>query len=846
MTNHVLRRSAGGCGARRVFVALVAAVLALSLFNSSACAQGTSGSLPDPMSSSDLDKIMDRLELDDAQRRVAESVHEQYIEDFKKLREGEIEEYLEKLRTIQGNMPDRKQIEDFISGMERLQDKIARLDNTFFDQLMATLRDEQQVELTRARMYRTRERHTGDIVQVAGMLVPAAKIDLSDLYDKLKLTPDEKLMIQTAVMDYESKLTRLSREMADSVIRMFLDIFDIIEAAGFNNESFQDPEKAQEAFNVMREAWKTVSARMMEKAMEVSDLNRRSLRRISEMLPSDHAERLTMQYYEQAYPELPSSNLRQLFRKALKFDDLTDEQWMNVSVMRDEFRRQEQKLYEEMADIRDSLRATSSPFEMGGMGGQAPPQNDEIIDKLDELNTKHTKLVDRTTESLNVLLGADLQVKINEMQDPLVAEALAEAAQAEQEVDDTDFNRMPEPAQRTAEQPISVPEFAQAMAMLNLDDAAKAVAEELHAAYVTRFTQVSEEVLGKVNEAQGKLWHFDEATSTTTGPTTEQVKELHELRKSAGEAMRGVDEAFFNDLAVALGTEPQRQLQLDMLRNVRMRASYAMGADMWIWGFGGQHSQVASVDLVKLCMDEQLLDAPSEAFTAMLTTYDAEMTQAMRSRHEQGRAAQHRMDLANAEFTAAAQDSEDGPDVAAGVRYQQELEAMSTKLNETSQKVAQLNRDTLPMLLAELSEEDAARAEMAFKKAAYPTVYRGIDMINGAIAKARSLNSLSETQRTRLEEVLGEFEAKHDAICERMVALLSSTSGAIRPFGAENMREYQRVESAMEQMEFERDELRARTRRRVQDVLTDEQLLQIGSVFARKGATAATTETATP
>jgi hypothetical protein len=67
-----------------------------------------------------------------------------------------------------------------------------------------------------------------------------------------------------------------------------------------------------------------------------------------------------------------------------------------------------------------------------------------------------------------------------------------------------------------------------------------------------------------------------------------------------------------------------------------------------------------------------------------------------------------------------------------------------------------------------------------------------------------------------------------------MVALIDNTSGDIRPFGAESYREYQRIESSMQKLMFEREELTARARRRVQDVLSDDQLAQLGGPFAKQ------------
>jgi len=815
---------------------IITAALALLLVSCGAWAQGTSGSLPDPMSSRDLDQVMERLALDDAQRRATEVFHEQYIEEFKQLRDGEIEDFMKKQNAFQGTLPQRKQIEDFVSDRERLINRIARIDNQFFDQVMAVLRDDQQLMLTRLRMNRTRERHGGDMMQMISFLVPSASIDLSTIYERLKLTPDEKLIIQPTVMDYESKLTRSTKEMSDSIMRMFLDALIMLEEAGFDETSFQDPEKAQEAFEFIREAWATLSGGLMAQAVEISDLNRKTCKRIADMLLQENGDRLIVQYFEQAYPELPKSNLRELFRKSLRHKDLTDEQWMNVSVLRDEFRRQEQNLYDDMADIQDKLRSTRSPFDFGGMGGPANV-DDEAVDKLADLTERHEKLVERTTDALNVHLGTAMQAKISEMEDPDLTDAIAEAGGDTDEFVETvvvngdGFGAGSTPG----DQPMSVGEFKQTVAMLQLDDANAAVAEQLHAAYVERFTEVSGDVLGKVQEAQSKMWQYDEATQTMNGPTLASVDQIYELRKAAAKAMQDVDDSFFNELVVTAGTDPYRQELIGHLRAIRQRASFTMGRDMWIWGFGGQRSQVASIDLVELCMSERLLDQPSESMRSILTTYNSNMTQAMQSRFVTGLEAQHTMDLTNVQMQAQNREA-DEVDIAQGVRYQQMIEEVSNKLSEATASVAGINRETLAMLKDALPDEEAIAFEKAYKRKAFPSVYQGAEVIEQTMSKVRALNSLSASQRNSVESLLSEFETKYDTICDKMVGVLDSTSGSLRPFGTDNMREYQRVESTIQKFEFERDELMARTRRRVQDVLSDEQLAQVGGPLARKAS----------
>lgn len=828
----------------------VLALLVALCLSSAVNAQGTGGSLPDPMSSRDLDYYMQRLHLDEAQRRAAETFHEQYLEQFMDLREGDIEKFMEKTQSMQGSMPTRKALEDVLNEMERLQKRIARLDDQFFDQLLPILGENQQLDLTRARMHRARERFSNDMAQMIGFLIPAAGVDLSDIYGKYELSQDEQLMIQSVVMEYESKLTRSRREISEAIASLFLDAMKMLEENGITEETFSDPAKAQDALKMMRDMWATLSGNVMGLGMEVSDLNRKTCKRLADLLPGENGDQLVRSYYTRAYPELPKSNLPNLFKKALRYKDLTDEQWASISVLRDEHNRQERKLFDDMADVHDQLRATKSPFDFGGMGGAAPPQNDEAVDKLADLGERHTKLTDRTTEALNTLLGADLQAKI--MQQPDGDFGMAKGG-AELDPEDMAIIEAKEAAAAAemaenqlhseGDQPISLREFKNVMAQLDLDDATRAVAEQLHATYLERFKSVSSETTSKMMEEQQKMWKYDEATSTTRGPSVDQVEKVAELRKHASEAMREVDAQFFRDLALTCGTDPVKQEQLEMVRQMRERATYRVERNMWGWGYGMQRSETSRIDLIELCLDEQLLDDPSSELRSVLTTYQASINDAMRKRYEVGLEVQRMMERGSAEMFAANQaraargEDNEGFDMEASMRYQEAMREVNKKMQDASTEVVQLNASTLETLKAALPEEQAAQLEKAFKRKAYPSVYKDAEMMEKVYAKARSLGSLSDSQRERLDALLTEHQQKDEALRERMIEALSRSTMSSVPGDQEQWREYQKTQNAMERLRFESDELMARTRRRVQDMLTDEQLAQLGGPLAEKTVT---------
>jgi len=70
----------------------------------SAMAQGTMGTVPDPISSRDLDSYADRLQLSRQQRQAVDAMHDQYRDEFEQLRQRDIEKFLSDTRGMAGGM----------------------------------------------------------------------------------------------------------------------------------------------------------------------------------------------------------------------------------------------------------------------------------------------------------------------------------------------------------------------------------------------------------------------------------------------------------------------------------------------------------------------------------------------------------------------------------------------------------------------------------------------------------------------------------------------------------------------------------------------------------------------
>ena len=224
---------------------LILGVLALSMLNAPATAQGTSGTLPDPIGTRELLRYTRRLDLSDQQQRAVESFHDRYKQQFRVLRDGEIAAFLADMQSLQagGMFPDREDVHRVFASMAQLNDRIATIDRRFFDDMQVILSDDQLFKLPRARKARERRRATGSELTLFQGKAPA---DLSDLLLDIELSPEERTAVDPILIGYENTFTKQVKKLAKSTSTILLAMFEALEERGIDESSFKDPEKMQE------------------------------------------------------------------------------------------------------------------------------------------------------------------------------------------------------------------------------------------------------------------------------------------------------------------------------------------------------------------------------------------------------------------------------------------------------------------------------------------------------------------------------------------------------------------------------------------------------------------------
>lgn len=112
---------------RSVLIALLLFVVAFAAPRA-AEAQGTSGQLPDPMPTTELNDLLKRyVKPDSTQMATIETLHDDYRTQFRELRESEIEKFLKDMQALGGGgVPSKASVLEFTVRPDHREDRARR------------------------------------------------------------------------------------------------------------------------------------------------------------------------------------------------------------------------------------------------------------------------------------------------------------------------------------------------------------------------------------------------------------------------------------------------------------------------------------------------------------------------------------------------------------------------------------------------------------------------------------------------------------------------------------------------------------------------------------------------
>jgi len=798
--------------------------------------QGTSGAFPDPISTRELERYCDRLTMSDQQRQGVGLAHDEYLEAFRVLREGQIEQYLQDYGARTGfnfsMRPDDGTTEKAIRQRDELMGRIASLDNRLFDQIQTVLTESQLAAVPRVRQARERSRYQAGISRMAMFSSPGAGVDLSEIVDELDLTPDVAAAVDPVIESYERTLTSEVRGLYQGASNVQIELQErmrqALAAAQSQERDAGTPEGRGQGRGrgnrgrdnmgeLIESAFAEINARLGEMSGKITELNDRTARQVSVLVPEAEGRDFKRRYYRRAFPGVPASRgeAGRRLDEVARMDDLSDVQRGQVRAIGGNFEQSLDGLIEQMVAI--ARQRPTNRFEL--RRGRDDDGRDETAEKLEQLREQRTVLIDRTINDVNAVLGEELTKRLDDrvargegaidgqmVEDQAVFVVATGALDAGggggaviQSITLTDGS--PLDLAQTAEEdqidtylpgPIRQRDLDRYARYLNLDAGLMPLLEVLHDDYMAQFDILRDTKVKAVKDKSRSLWAIDEQSGQAAPPSKGDIEDLYRLRRSALAEIAALDERMFTDLETVL-PEGDHAEAMQRIRYARKRDIYSRGRDTGGFrmfggpgggGRGGRSftftalggpgaSSESVIDLSALSEQVDFSDDERQRIDPHLAKYENDVTAQFQAAFETSMRFNEIMDAVQ----AAATEISDG-----GARREVRLDGGDGTMRQAMENegreqadirmyIVELNRETLDKLQSVLPAASYGRLRDTYNRKSFPDVYMDPASAETALSAITVLDDLNPDQRMQINELAAEFHTSYDQLCQQMVEL---------------------------------------------------------------------------
>ncbi|MDY7108305.1 MAG: hypothetical protein SYC29_06675 [Planctomycetota bacterium] len=826
-----------------------------------ACGQGMNGMLPDPIADQDLSAYAHRLGLSEDQRLAVDAYHARYLEEFRRLREAELDPFLEESAGILRRFmfgADSREAKRSLNELDRLISRIKSLDDGLFNQIQTVLSEDQTQAMPGVRQMRQRERYRSGLVRFVGYANPGARIDLARFIELIELAPNEREKLAPAVSGYEDQLTGSLRNLYRATRNMYLNMIEELEKLNPGG----DPRANMYRFRgQLRDILAEAGADVMAEASRTSALNLRFFRQFATVLPDDAAERLRAEYYRQAYPDVHRGMTECLaqYDAALSLPDLSRKQHEAIESARQVLEDRHERLARQMIDAWEDVRKSGTFF------GRRSRSDNDARERLEKLQEERDALNERARESLLALLGTDLAEDLHRAR----AEPSDDAGPALSTTTGgmtTTRRRAPAgprpgsaptddeaPARPGAAgpdpylpPPISAFEAERIAAWLDLEDDQETILNVLHNDYRDSFEELREQLIAPILDLTKNMWVLDPVNEDVQPPSADVIDRLFNLRREAFDGILALDESFFDnvDLALVDDDDASSVTALRRLRLMRQRAAYNRDAARVGTGFRRQGNRMFfgrstpdhlefRIDLTALVDGQHLDHEDRTALEPVLMDYEQAAVEAFRQRFELALEYGRGTERLSAAIATQRRESGGRFDRSIAEEFRRLRDTLGRQLREAEAAITELNRRTLREIMDRLPTGAASSVHTAYRRQAFPGVYEDPTAAEGHFVAALALPDLSSSQRTRINDILVEYRGAYADLCEQMADLQAEEarqSGPDVDRGPDYWQKRRDRRTRLERLRFDRNDLNEKALRQLRAALGEDQLQRLGLV----------------
>ena len=787
-------RLPGGFTQRTRGTLVIALLLLAGFFTATpALGQGAMGMMPDPIATSDLIRYLRRCDLSSEQMLAIETLHADYKASFRELRDGPIAEFLEAVSQQSGDLPEREAWDRLWELHADALGKVKTLERTFFDGFAAVMTDEQLALLPRVRSARDRDRLRGQqFMMVGGSAV--MQVEFADVVLDAGLTPAQLSAIDPMVASYERKLNKFMNDTADDAMDFYRSLLDQMEAAAASPD---DPAVQEAASNAYGE-------HMMIQAQSMAaftDDAYKAFKQFEGLVDAEAYMALEDEFYPRLFPEIASGytiHAANPLRSAATIDWLSDQEQAQIKAANLELRQRQRMIVGKMIELSLERSAQRNPMAWDAEGEEA------FMQQISEQQARLQEIMSDAEERLVAIVGTEARDRIRDTAtgteggpgSPIAPEIMATETTALQYEWGGDA-WLPAPiTQRT---------LATYVSFLDLRDDQELLVDEFHARYLETFAAETQADISSMNELAQQMWAED---SDTEGIIEKTYKLRHALRDRIIE----IDSRFFDDLAVAVIDDEQRE-RFERVRTWRRIETF----DRNTGGYGYGGPSAGNVKMLAL-FAVQRKAASSPEFEAIAADYETAVLPLLKERLMKGMAMQAEMER----WSRAFQTNHDNEQLA--VDYQKAMAEVQESMAVTNGAIRSLNESTISRL--ETAVEDPTAFIDAYRQQAYPEVYGQSSLIE-PLERSLALEDLDDRQQTKLSEMLLEYRGTRATMCDKMITIIEKRNELM---AAQDWTSWQDIEGKLARIRFDRSELDATMTRKLKTILSEEQIEAIGGL----------------
>ncbi len=848
---------------RLLWIHVALASLIAVLIVERAPAQGTGGVFPEPLDWQAFNEMSSPLALTDEQKSAIEPVHGAYLQEMLELRDGPISEFLEMESSDVFYESDdtAEEVDAKLDDFRRISKRFDSIERGFFDSIEPALGPNQLQRMEIVRSWRERHRmlntswprmlEIGSIRPELRSMIPWQQLDAADV-----------AAIEASLFEWEQTRTRLIRTFSKKRMEGLKQQQKLRSELGPVQLQRVAPEGEDRWLNYERERfarYRMAFKEAIETVEQIQQHGHRGLRTITALLPDRQARDLHWKYLKRLYYRGSGVDIRGALSGEIDSppDDVDVEALELLLREHDLAVRPHLEKIMELTDDNENDSETFFP-----------------VTSEDDPISSHRKAIRKrmvtTARRMQDLLGGHfpktmsmwLESIDNPIEEDLTAvavvmdlETTGEDDLMEGEVDAVAVIDLEEVGGATesmdmlgrAPDPMAPEQIELLISDLGVDEDGRDVIEVLFETYTRNARKIESDFKnGQLNlmmKMAGNSRAMDDPESSQK-MFVEMSTAIGTLQEAAMQSMETIDSQLFADLVLAV-EQAEDQEVLGWHRQARQRefSFSSRGLMSSVMDMTGSEPNVGwKIDLM---LDLGAAELPIESRRIVMETlrdwHGPTTTTVLDQAEHEAEIGVIMQQLAQMHMESGSSGmNPDDPDFREQLDEEMKIvgrmEELQQSVIDLREQQRRLNELYVARLVEALPVEGGSRINKAFKIASYPMVYTDHHAMIDKLIAASMLEDLDDPTRGSIHELQTKYEIEYYGYCDELTTLFESMPAARGVgFSMENIEQRKTDLQTANRIRFQRDDQSDKTRDRLQNLLTTDQIEAIGGLEKAKG-----------